>query len=113
MKFRSYTSKSFKLQQFEHPDGTIGMIFSALLNCITNLFVCCYFGKMATDSYLNMSNYLYESNWFELPIALQKYYILMIGNMDKPVYYHGFGIAILNLKTFLAVREAARQLSKS
>lgn len=58
---------------------------------------------MATDSYLNMSSYLYESNWLNLPIDLQKKLVLMIGNMNRPLYYHGFGIVILELETFAKV----------
>lgn len=67
---------------------------------LLNLLVYCYFGKLATDSFFRMGESLYEVNWQELPIALQKYVILMIGNMHRPLHYHGFNIAILNLETF-------------
>lgn len=60
---------------------------------------------MATESFLNMGNYLFESDWQNLPVDSQKYLILMIASMQRPLYYHGYGIAVLNLETFAKVRE--------
>lgn len=76
--------------------------FSTLL-----LFVYCYYGKIATDSFIAMSDCLYESNWHNLPIHLQKYFIIMITNAQRKLYYHGFGILFLNLETFSAVIECS------
>lgn len=50
-----------------------------------------------------MSDCVFEMNWPELPNGLQKYIILMIENMQKPLYYHGFGIVNLDLETFAKV----------
>lgn len=50
-----------------------------------------------------MADCLYDTNWQKLPIRLQKYVVLMIGNAQKPLYYHGFGVALLNLETFNGV----------
>lgn len=67
------------------------------------MFVFCFFGKLASDSFEKMTDHLYESNWPEYPVQLQKYFILLIANTQMPLYYHGSGIAILNLNTFLKV----------
>lgn len=67
------------------------------------LFLYCFFGKLAIDSFARMADSLFEANWQDLPINLQKYFILMIANSQKPIYYHGFGVAILNLETFCKV----------
>lgn len=64
----------------------------------------CYFGQMPTDSYLDFANCLYECNWHKMPVNLQKFYIVMIANAQKPLYYHGSGIFQLNLMTFMQVR---------
>lgn len=69
----------------------------------SSLFAYCYFGKLATDNFTKMADCLYESKWYESSIKAQKCFVLMIQNMQKPLYYHGFGIAILNLKTFTDV----------
>lgn len=50
-----------------------------------------------------MSDRLYESNWQDLPVDMQKYFILMIKNANRPISYNGFGVATLNLETFLKV----------
>lgn len=68
----------------------------------SNLFLYCYFGKLATES--QNSWCLYETNWQNLPLDLQKYFILMIANVQKPLHYHGFKIAVLDLETFTNVR---------
>lgn len=60
----------------------------------------CFFGKTATDSYTEMAVDLYNCDWHALPIDLQKYFILMISNLQRPLEYHGFRIAVLNLQTF-------------
>lgn len=50
-----------------------------------------------------MAECLYETNWQDLSVDLQKYSILMISNMQKPRFHHGFGVAVLNLETFTQV----------
>lgn len=67
------------------------------------LFCFCYFGKLATDSFGQMTNCLFECKWVEFPIDVQKYILLMIMNSQRPMYYHGLGIAVLNLETFSKV----------
>lgn len=76
------------------------MVFS---NLVADIFVYCYFGKIATYSFSKMADLLYELNWNELPIRHQKYVILMIANMQRPLYYHGFHVITLNLETFTKV----------
>lgn len=76
------------------------LVFSVLL-----LFFYCYCGRVATESFEMMSDALYEANWHKLPIQQQKYFILMIKNAQRPLYYHGSGVAILNLQTFTKVSQ--------
>lgn len=69
------------------------------------LFIYCYFGKIATNSFAKMSDFVYlKMKWHNLPIKLQKYVILMIGNMQQPIFYHGFYVAVVDLNTFIRVR---------
>lgn len=79
------------------------MMFFALMVSCSNLFVYCYFGKCATESFENMADILFESNWIEYPVNIQKYYIPMIQNTQRSLYYDGFGVAVLNLPTFVSV----------
>lgn len=50
-----------------------------------------------------MSDVLFEANWPNLSVGLQRHVLLMISNTQKPLYYDGFGIVILNLQTFTSV----------
>lgn len=72
---------------------------------LVNIFLYCYYGKLATESFEDMSNCLYEFKWRKLPVKQQKYIIPMMANAQRPLYYHGFGIVILNLETFCNVRK--------
>lgn len=96
----------------KHFDYSMIVHLMAISVSMANLFLYCFYGKMATESYERMAMCLYESNWIEQPIHLQKYFILMIGNMQRPLYYHGFGIAVLNLKTFTTVILTQQQTQK-
>lgn len=92
-------------QQYQHPDSDLSILLAAFFFCASSPFVYCFFGIMTTESYIQMADSLFESNWQRLSIDLQKYFILMLGNMHRPLYYHGFGIVILNLETFRNVRK--------
>lgn len=99
------------LQQMKHPDFSIILIYRIYNNEWTvftimngNLFALCFCGKLATESYRIMPNYLYEPNGRKIPVDLQKYFVLMIGNAQMPLSYHGYHIAIVDLETYLNVR---------
>lgn len=91
-------------QQMHNPDFNLIIIFMALVVSVANFIIYCFFGKLSTESFANMSIALFEANWQMLPIKLQKFFIMMIANAQRPLYYHGFNVAILNLETFTKVR---------
>lgn len=93
----------FNLQQIQHLHSTITILTIGGLVSICNLFVYCYYGKLATDSYAQFNNCFYNANWQDLSNGLQKYFIVMMANAQLPLQYHGLGIAILNLETFTRV----------
>lgn len=88
----------------QHPDFGMLVIMMALTIGTATLFVYCYFGKMASESYGEMSNCLYECNWVELSPKQQKRIIMIIENAQRPLYYHGFGMAVLHLESFTKVQ---------
>lgn len=81
----------------------MALILTAVAIGISTIFLYCYFGKIATDSVMNMTDCLFQSKWLNLPVDLQKYFIFMIGNARQPLFYDGFRIATLNLETFIGV----------
>lgn len=105
-------------------------ILVPLLASITgtsNLFTCCFFGKIASSSFERLADFIYGVNWHSLPLELQKYVILMLSDAQRPLYFHGnmysvafllinlihtwkfksfmtgYRIAVLNLETFCTV----------
>lgn len=82
----------------------ICMLLFAIFDGTLCLFLYCYFGKLATDSFVNMADCLYESRWQNLSIDLQKYLVIMMANAQAKYHFHGFKIAVLNLDTFRKVK---------
>lgn len=96
---------TFTLQQIHHIDSTVIINLVAASIGISGLFLYCYFGRLATESFEKMAECLYcDLIWQKLPIKFQKYLIVMIVNMQKSIYYHGFGYIHLELRTFINVR---------
>lgn len=87
-------------QQFQHPTFSVALLLTGVLVGMATLFLYCYFGKLAIECYEQMPLCLFQSNWPELPAHLQKYFILMIANAQRPLRYHGFGCTVLDLNTF-------------
>lgn len=79
------------------------VILLTLVVGIMILFFFCSYGKSASESFEQMANRLYECNWLEFPVDTQKYIRVMIMNAQRPINYHGSGIAVLNLETFAKV----------
>lgn len=69
-----------------------------------HLYAYCYVGKKSTDFFLAFADCLYESNWMALPLELRRSFPLMISHAHRPLHYHGFHVAILNLELFSKVR---------
>lgn len=91
------------LKELGSLDSDTLMLFTAMLSGISNLFIYCFFGKLATESFIQMANSLFESDWLNLPIELQKYYVIIIGNAQQSLFYHGFKMVALDLETFTKV----------
>lgn len=95
----------FLLQALQHFSVGFFLILIAISVSGSNLFLYSFYGQLAHDIYMSIADAFYESNWVILPYDLQKYFIVMLANAQRPLFYHGFGIAPLNLRTFLGVRK--------
>lgn len=91
-------------QQIHNLDLEVFFVLCLSTIALINLFVYCYFGKIGTDSFASMPDSLYvEMNWRNLKPKLQMYVVLMIRNMQKPVFYSGFSVTVMDLNTFIRV----------
>lgn len=93
-------------QQIKHINFSVTLLLIGVLVGIATLFLYCYFGALVIECYDEMPKCLFESNWQGLSVDLQKYFILMIGNANRPLHYHGFGFTTLDLKTFSSLIKA-------
>lgn len=71
---------------------------------MSTLCAYCFLGVLASTSFEDMADALYESDWIEFPVSMQTDLIIMIAHMQKPIYYSGFGIVEVDLITFVTVR---------
>ena len=79
----------------------------------SNLFLLCFFGKLASESYDLTADYLCDFDSHELSLNLQKYFIIMIAGAQSPHIYRGYGIIDLNLQTFTKVRKLQQIFAQS
>lgn len=99
---RSYLILLFK--QHEQIDYDVCILLFSTIICASTLFMFCYFGKLATESYEQMAHCLYKCNWHTFSVTQRKYIVTMIQNAQSPAFYHTMRVAILNLETFFKVR---------
>lgn len=87
----------------EHFDAdTIMVTIIAMVNILW-IYLHCLLGKLVTNRFDQLPCELFKSQWCELPIGLQKYFILLLANTQKPLFFHGFKVYVLNLETFTSV----------
>lgn len=75
-------------------DLSVVVVLSAILAEMSNLFAYCFFGRIATESFVLMAECLYECNWINLTPKLQRYFVIMIGNAQRPIYYRYYNNTI-------------------
>lgn len=90
-------------QKFSHLSIEVPFILIVTGLGVTNLYFYCFFGQSASDSFQKIPDCLYDFNWQMLPVHSQKHLILMIANAQRPIFYHAWGMAVLNLETFANV----------
>lgn len=72
----------------------IGIVISLVLPSIF-----CYFANLATDRVLNIANTAYGLNWFDHPVEMQKFIVLMIARSHERIEFNGFGLVLCTLET--------------
>lgn len=78
-------------------------IFLTILLNTEWIFMHCLLGKLVTDRFNQLPDYLFNTKWYKLPVKVQKYFILLLANTQQPLLFHGFGIYVLDLEKFASV----------
>lgn len=105
--FFKFSTFSEFLKASKHIDGKFATVLIGALSSGSNLFIYCYCGQSAHECYFDLQKCFYEADWLKLPNDLQKYLIVMIENAQRPLFYNGFGLAYLNLNTFVQMIKTA------
>lgn len=61
---------------------------------------------IVTDNALKYADIIFDSDWHKIPNELQKYYIIMIGETQRPIYLDGYGLIRVSLEAFSRVRHS-------
>lgn len=70
---------------------------------ILMMFVFCYFGNIVTVEATEVAFYAYQSYWYEYPLRMQWYVIMIMQQSQKPFYLKGFGLITCSLESFRRV----------
>lgn len=60
----------------------------------------CHFANLTTDHVANISYAAFESDWYEYPVDVQKYILLIMARSQNPVYFNGLGLLDCTLESF-------------
>lgn len=96
--------KQFFLQALQNLQLDIVIFILVTISALTDAYVFCYCGATTTMLFSEYADRLYEINSYDLPVPLQKQFVIILANLQRPVYYEGFGMVKLDLELFLNVK---------
>lgn len=60
----------------------------------------CHFGNSASDHVLEIGDIVYGLNWFEQPLEMQKYMILIMARSKRRIEFSGFSLITCSMEMF-------------
>lgn len=78
--------------------------FSGTIVILIQLIIYCHLSENVTNHLALTGDLFYESQWFPLPVKLQRVYILPILRSQKDFRVTGLGIIECSLRVFASVR---------
>lgn len=82
---------------------TLFLCIMGILTSGSNLFLYYYFGHTVTDCYADISDDVFNSDWFKQSLDVQKYFLMIIQNAQHLNYFDGFGLTYLTLNNYCKV----------
>lgn len=99
-----FVSKIVSYQALRSPNIYVVTVLNVFATSAANLYLYCMAGARLTTNCIMFSDALFESNWWKMPNHLQKYFILLIAETQKPLFLEGYGIIRITLEAFTKVR---------
>lgn len=78
--------------------GIVPIIF-----VMSELFLLCYFGEIIQTSMENLSESLYQTNWYDLSLNDQTSFLIVLGMMQRTYGLKAAGLYKINLYTYIQV----------
>lgn len=95
------------LLQLESVTTNFNVEFYLSTNCLFIqsgiLFTLSLYSDKTTASLISIPDIVFQSNWFQLPLDMQKNVIPIIRMSQKPIFFTCIGIANCTLETFKKV----------
>lgn len=101
-RFRTLVLKAVFFIHFHSEFDMVAFVFDVI--CVicyliwSSLF--CYHGNLAADRVSSVGSSAYNSNWFHLPVEMQKFMTLIIARSQNPVYFTGLGLIDCTMEVF-------------
>lgn len=88
-----YNVNFFVFDQIIESGDIIGIIQTVLLVFVSlfPFFVFCHFGGNLTYQFENVGDNLYQLEWYEYPMEVQKRLPIIIASTQKSIYMRGYG----------------------
>lgn len=86
--------------QSDFEPATFVMDFLGILCSLMWPSIFCYFADLTTDRVLKIGDTVYDLNWFDQPVEMQKYVTLMIARSQERIYFSGLGLITCSLEAF-------------
>lgn len=91
---------SFPFKQSEFDPGVFGMDVLCLVCSLMWSFLFCYFANLATDHVSAIGDVAYCLNWFDHPVEMQKYLILIVARSHDRIYFTGLDLIPCTIEVF-------------
>lgn len=62
--------------------------------------IFCYFANWASDRVEENGDTVYDLNWRDYPVDMQKYVVLMLARSQERIEFNGLGLAKCTLESF-------------
>lgn len=86
--------------QSDFEPATFIMDFLGILCSLMWPSIFCYFADWTTERISKMGDTVYGFNWFDQPVKMQKFMILMIARSQERIYFSGLGLVTCSLEAF-------------
>lgn len=94
--------KYYRIRILQSPFDPIMMTWH-MMGLVCGLFwpfLFCRFATMATERICEVADFTYDSDWFNLPVNLQKRIVLIISRSQEPIQFTGLNIFRCTLEVY-------------